>query len=258
MNRRFPHVRSSVATVIALAVGATALTTGAIAAEPERGAITACAPDLAKFCPGIEAGGGKKMRCLIDNRASLSAACVGVVNARQAQRAGGAVVAQAQAPAQAQTPTTAGTPASPPSAQPTGKPTGQPPGTMAPPDTTVPPAAAAKARPLRANMRACRTDIATLCGAVEQGGGRKVKCLMENQAKLSPECASAVTSVQSQKQASKSACESDIATLCPAARGPARRQCLDTNKARLSPTCADMLAARAAKQDKRAAAPPKQ
>jgi Cysteine rich repeat len=129
---------------------------------------------------------------------------------------------------------------------------------MAQPANAVPPAAAAKARPLRANMRACRTDIATLCGAVEQGGGRKVKCLMDNQAKLSPDCAAAVTSVQSQKQASKSACESDIATLCPTARGPARRQCLDANTARLSPACADTLAARAAKQDKRATAPPKQ
>ncbi len=219
------------------------------AAEPQRGAITACAPDLAKFCPGIEAGGGKKMRCLIDNRASLSAECAGAVTARQALRPGGAVMAQAP-----------GAVSPPP---PAGQPSGQPPGTMAPPvaapPVVAPPAASLpKASPLQANMRACRTDMATFCGAVEKGGGRRVKCLLENQAKLGPDCASAIASAHAQKQASKSACEGDVAKLCAAARGPARRQCLDANRAQLTPACADVLAARAAKQDKRAAAPPKQ
>ena len=224
---------------MALLSAAGALLAGtAFAAEPERGAITSCAPDLAKYCPGIEAGGGKKMRCLMDNRAGLSADCASAVSARQALRAGGTVMAQATGQAPAAAPAV----------------TGQPPGTIAPPVAALP-----KAGPLPANMRACRTDMATFCGAVEKGGGRKVKCLMDNQAKLSAECASAISSVQLQKQASKSACEADIATLCPAARGPARRQCLDANKAQVSPGCADRLAARAAKQVKRAAtALPKQ
>jgi hypothetical protein len=235
-----------------LSAAGTLLAGLASAAEPERGAITSCAPDLAKFCPGIEAGGGKKMRCLMDNRAGLSADCAGAVSARQAQRAGGAVIAQAPSQLPGQAPAAAPPAAAPPV-------TGQPPGTMAPPAAAPAAASLPKASPVRANMRACRTDTATFCGAVERGGGRKVKCLMDNQAKLSPDCASAISSVQSQKQASKSACEADIATLCPAARGPARRQCLDANKPQLSAGCANLLAARAAKQGTRAAiAPPKQ
>ena len=182
------------------------------AAEPQRGAITACAPDLAKFCPGIEAGGGKKMRCLTDNRASLSAECAGAVTARQALRAGGAAVAQAPGQAPGVAPAAGVPPAAPPAV------TGQPPGTMAPPVVAPPAAALPKASPLQANMRACRTDMATFCGSVEKGGGRKVQCLMDNQAKLSPDCASAIASTQAHKQASKSACEGDVAKLC--ALGP--------------------------------------
>jgi hypothetical protein len=212
------------------------------AAEPERGALAACGPDLAKLCPGIEAGGGKKMRCLTDNRSNLSPGCSDAMNARLARR--GAVLAQAQAPATI------------PAAS------GQPPGTL--PQATATPSAAPlaagrpKAGARAGNMRACRTDMATFCGSAEKGGGRKVKCLMENQAKLGPECAAAISSAQSQKQAAKASCIDDIAKLCPTARGPARRQCLETNKAQLSPACAGVLDARAAKLDKRAAALPKQ
>ncbi len=219
---------------------------GAFAAAPEQGALATCGQDLAKFCRGIEAGGGKKVRCLMDNRTSLSPECNGALGARQAQRDGGTTLAQAQPPATS----------APLTPAPSG--TGQPPGTLAPPAAASRDAALPKASPLKANMRACRTDAVTFCGSVEKGGGRKVKCLVENQAKLSPECASAISSVQAQKQANKQTCAVDIATLCPAARGPARLQCLDANKAQLSPACADQLAARAAKREKRAAAPPKQ
>ncbi|HRD78086.1 MAG TPA: hypothetical protein PK264_19460, partial [Hyphomicrobiaceae bacterium] len=37
-------------------------------------------------------------------------------------------------------------------------------------------------------MAACQTDLATFCPGIEAGGGRKMKCLAENRAKLSPEC----------------------------------------------------------------------
>jgi hypothetical protein len=213
--------------------------TPASAAGPERGAMAACGTDLAKLCPGTEAGGGKKMRCLMDNRSNLSPGCSDAVTARLARR--GTALAQATAP-------------TPPAS-------GQPPGTLPPPAgaTSTPPAAALpKPAPLAASMRACRTDTATFCGSVEKGGGRRVKCLMENQAKVSPECAAAITSAQSQKQAAKASCVADVAKLCPTARGPARRQCLEANQAQLSPECASVVATRAAKQDKRAAAPPKQ
>jgi Cysteine rich repeat len=222
--------------------------------------MAACGPDLAKLCPGIEAGGGKKMRCLADNRSSLSPGCSDAMNARLARR--GAVIAQAAGSVPGPVPGAGQVPAQAPAATPMPPASGQPPGTLPPPATTrsaTPPAAALpKASPLAANMRACRTDMATFCGSVEKGGGRRIKCLMDNQAKLGPDCAAAIASAQSQKQAAQESCAADIAKLCPTARGPARRQCLDANTAQLSPGCADRLAARAAKQDKRAAAPPKQ
>jgi hypothetical protein len=144
------------------------------------------------------------------------------------------------------------------------QPPGQPTGTLPPPEAAPisrparePGAALPKAAPLATNMRACRTDMATFCGSVEKGGGRRVKCLMENQAKLSPDCATAVSSAQTQKQVAKDSCAADIDKLCPTAKGPARRQCLDAKQAQLSPACAGLLANRAAKQDKRAATPAK-
>lgn len=41
-------------------------------------------------------------------------------------------------------------------------------------------------------MAACRADLASLCRDAERGGGRKMACLRDNQAKLSAGCASAL------------------------------------------------------------------
>ncbi len=224
------HIPTSIR-VAAAAFAVAAALTPATAAEPIRGAMAACGADLAQFCPGIEAGGGKKMRCLADHRSSLSPGCSDAMNARLARRGAAAV----QAPIAGPTPPA---PSQPPAAA-----------AAVPPATALP-----KAAPLAASMRACRTDMASFCGSVEKGGGRKVKCLMENQAKISPDCAAAISNAQSQKQAVKASCVADVAKLCPTARGPARRQCLETNQAELSPGCAGVIAARAAKQDRRAAA----
>jgi hypothetical protein len=166
----------STARNLAIAIISLGTLSAASAAEPQRGALAACGTDLATFCPGSEAGGGRKMRCLMDNRAKLSPACATSVDARLSQRAarlGGTDVAQA-------TPGT--TPGTAPGATP-------PP--AASPATPIQ-AATPAARPIRASMRACRTDTATFCASVEKGGGRKVKCLIENQAKLSPDCAAAI------------------------------------------------------------------
>ena len=35
---------------------------------------------------------------------------------------------------------------------------------------------------------ACRDDLKSFCATVEKGGGRKVKCLKDNEAKLQPGC----------------------------------------------------------------------
>ena len=214
-----------------LAISACVVTLGAAsAAEPQRGALASCATDLATFCPGIEAGGGKKMQCLMQNQSRLSAACATSVQARVAARAarlGG------NDPVQLQT--------SPP------PPAGQS-------QTIAPPASAAT--PVQGPMRACKSDVATLCATVEAGGGRKVKCLIENHAKLSPACAAAIVGVQSQRQSAKAACVADVASLCAGAKGPARMQCLEANKAKLSPACAERVDLRLVQQAKRASVAP--
>ena len=122
-------------------------------------------------------------------------------------------------------------------------------------------------------MAACRGDMATLCAGVERGGGRKIKCLKDNQAKLSPGCQSAIQNVLDQHGAGagpkaaaapgepgaqgpstpsqtpvkiKQACQSDIATVCvgvaPGQGGIAK--CLKQNAGSLSPACSAALAQR--------------
>lgn len=199
---------------------ASCLGTAGFAANPDGGAKAACSTDLATFCQGIEAGGGKKMRCLTDNQSKLSPACAASIETRRAARAGRLGEGQlAQAPAAA-----AGAPGA-----------------------ALPPAAAPTPVPTRGNMRACRTDAATMCSTVQAGGGRKIKCLMDNQAKLSPDCAAAVSAVATKVRGGKAACADDATKFCADARGPQRQQCLATNQAQLEPACAAVVAKRQAR-----------
>lgn len=45
-------------------------------------------------------------------------------------------------------------------------------------------------------MAACRTDLASLCQDAERGSGRRMACLQDNQAKLSPDCATALGTIK--------------------------------------------------------------
>lgn len=53
----------------------------------------------------------------------------------------------------------------------------------------TPPAAEGDAK---GRLAACRPALEQLCANVEKGGGRKIKCLKENEAKLTPECKTAL------------------------------------------------------------------
>ena len=44
----------------------------------------------------------------------------------------------------------------------------------------------------RGRLAACRSDARTFCQNIEAGRGRRMACLGENKAKLSPECAAAL------------------------------------------------------------------
>lgn len=48
----------------------------------------------------------------------------------------------------------------------------------------------------RGQMAACRVDMKALCGSVPRGGGAKMKCLVENRAKVSPECQAIMATIE--------------------------------------------------------------
>jgi Cysteine rich repeat len=112
---------------------------------------------------------------------------------------------------------------------------------------------------VRGVMSACQPDLAAYCGGVEKGGGRKIACLKDNQAKLSPGCTAAIGEVlakradrQGKGRGDQAACKGDIATLCAGVeKGQGRiGQCMKANEAKLSPACA---ASRADKKAQRSA-----
>ena len=190
------------------------------AAEPPAGAMSSCKSELATYCQGIEAGHGKKVRCLSEHQGDLSPACAATVQLRSAGRAGETQMAQAPAAPSANAP--------------------------------------AAAAPTRTNLRACRSDMATLCLGVEKGGGRRIKCLLDNQAKLSPDCAATISAGQQKRVAVKAVCGADAKVLCPKAHGAERLQCLETNKAQLSPGCAAVVDRKVANKAQHGGAAPKQ
>ena len=136
------------------------------------------------------------------------------------------------------------------------------------------------AAPKGRGMAACRTDAATFCGSVEAGRGKRMACLKENQAKLSPECQAAVEARGAKgangaasatgaasaegpggqpagKKAAgaknggrMAACKTDRESLCAGVQkgGGAIIKCLKDNKEKLSPACGEALASAKAKR----------
>lgn len=195
-----------------MAVGSWLAGVPVAAAPPEGGAFAACAADLAKMCPGVEAGGGKKMRCLQQNQTQLSPACDAAVKARieaRVNRLGGPAAATAVPPA---------------------------------------PAGGAEAAAGKSGRlgKACQTELAAMCGA--ETGGKRMACLTTNEAKLGPACAAVVAQRKQVREVAKAACVTDAATFCATSKGPERLRCLETNKAKLSPACLGIVEKRAARQ----------
>jgi hypothetical protein len=201
----------------------------ATAAEPQRGALSVCAGELSSMCGAVEAGNGKKMRCLLQNQDQLSADCDAAVKIRMQVRGGrlGEVeMAQAQ-PAQMQ-------PAPPPSSTPA--PVGSP----------------KLGKSGRINKKACKAELATLCSTT---AGSRTKCLIANEAKLGPECAAAVAVSKQTREVAKAACVTDAAKLCGTARGAERMQCLEANKPKLTPACLARVEKKEARQAVKGTAP---
>jgi hypothetical protein len=126
---------------------------------------SACRSDYQKVCAGVPTGGAPALQCLEKNKSKVSASCEKAVSAAS----GGAA-----APAAGGAPATA-----------TASPTAAP---------AAAPAPVLVLRPMRPREElfvlrsACGSDVRSLCGGVQPGGGRIVQCLATQSASLSPAC----------------------------------------------------------------------
>lgn len=225
-------------------------------AEPKggegRGRLAACRADIASHCRGLEAGGGRRIACLIENKAKLTPECAAVVEARAAAgserraRAGGV---EPSPPA--------GLGAGPVPADGTAGAPGVPAGERNP--ATAPVTRGKGAGKGGGRLGACRTDVATFCQGSEKGKERTL-CLQQNEAKLSPECQAAFGQRVAKAQDLRTACKSDREAHCSGVeRGGGRMlQCLRSQQAKLSAACSTALSTRPdrIKRDRKAEAAP--
>lgn len=97
-------------------------------------------------------------------------------------------------------------------------------------------------------MAACRDDVKTLCPGTK--GPERRKCLVDNEAKLSPACAAARADVAAKAKALRQACAADARSLCASAKGKGGGsvvRCLEANTDKLTPDCATAVRAGSAK-----------
>lgn len=93
---------------------------------------------------------------------------------------------------------------------------------------------------------ACRAELTGICASTADKRGAGFRCLVDNQVKLGPSCASAVKATQERRAALQAACKADADKLCGAegdTKGGVRVACLRTKTTELSKPCADAIAA---------------
>lgn len=83
----------------------------------------------------------------------------------------------------------------------------------------------------------CSKDREALCAGVEPGEGRILKCLKENEAKLSPECKADWEKHKSQLKGVKEVCHEDAQTLCPDLAKRELVRCLRSKRDQVSEAC---------------------
>lgn len=219
--------------------GALAALSSTASAQPAARGMAACRVDLATFCQGLEAGRGRRVACLIQNQAKLSPDCQAAIQQRAARMPAGAPFPGAVPPAGASPPAANAPATAPPSAPPAAAFPATPP---APVLKSAIPARGGKGG---GRFAACRADMQVLCAAAPAGGGGRMRCLQDNQAKLSPACADTLAQLKGLKQEARMACAPDAKRLCPGLRGEQRRACFADNQAQLSPECAAVAGKRA-------------
>jgi hypothetical protein len=85
----------------------------------------------------------------------------------------------------------------------------------------------------------CHSDVQKLCGNVERGGGRIMKCLRENEAQLSPECKTQREAMKGARKEIHESCEDDVQSLCGGINPGEGRiiQCLKSKSDLVSADC---------------------
>ena len=91
--------------------------------------------------------------------------------------------------------------------------------------------------------KACGDDVQQFCAEVKMGGGRVLKCLAANGARVSPGCLKVVQRMEEKGAEFKKACGADVSKFCqfvPRGKGQIVA-CLKAQEADLAPACHALL-----------------
>ena len=90
----------------------------------------------------------------------------------------------------------------------------------------------------------CKEDRQTLCKDVKPGQGRIIKCLKENEAKLSPACKTHLEEKTAEAKENHNKCKEDRKKFCKDVKPGEGRiiKCLKDNEAQLSADCKAVIA----------------
>lgn len=83
----------------------------------------------------------------------------------------------------------------------------------------------------------CREDVEKFCKDVKPGGGAIIRCLKENQDKLSQTCKDHHASMKEYRKEIKEACHEDAKKLCGDKKGKEKMACMKENKDKVSESC---------------------
>jgi outer membrane biosynthesis protein TonB len=176
--------------------------------DAQRAAIrSACRSDYIAHCSSVPPGGPESLQCLQKHMSSLAPGCQSAVRAVEPAEAPKTETPKTETPkaeakpeakpetkteAKPETPAAATAPAEKPAAETAPAPE--------PKSVAAPAAAPGMARkPTSAQTSAvrsaCRSDFIANCSSVQPGGPAALKCLMQNEAKLSARCRQAVAAI---------------------------------------------------------------
>jgi hypothetical protein len=82
-----------------------------------------------------------------------------------------------------------------------------------------------------AMVKACRSDVQSLCPSVKPGGGRVAQCLQQHASELSPACKAQLSTISECSEQVKQICGTEATT------PSAVRSCISANASKFSTAC---------------------